>query len=471
MEARIGGARGATEGAAYDPATARYLCFADARHRFAAGDDTPRAYLERCLERIEQTEPAVRAFTTVDTNGARAAADAASARWKSGRPISLVDGMPVGIKDCFDVKGFVTACNSPLFADNRATIDAAHVDALRRGGAVILGKTVTTELTTALPGPTWNPWDLERTPGGSSSGSAAAVAARMLPLATGSQVRGSILRPASICGVVGMKPTFGAINRFGGIDLSPSCNHLGFLAGTLTDAWETAHYIASVAGGDPGCEPLVGSARLPAARKPVRVGTQYTAGWAHTDETSKTLFRQFLDRVTALGIEVIEPTAGQELADYEDATARTPEFFFDVMLWEIRWPSRIWREMHPEALSEPMAGYVARAEQMTPEEYRRALRRRDDLRNRHRALRGRVDCFVSLAHIGPGQKGQPRGGTPWFNDASSAIGAPSFSLPLLATDGVPLGIQIVGFERDDEDLAGIARMLLGAFGSQTVGPG
>lgn len=455
----------------YDPTTARYLSFADARRSFSSGSDTPRAYLERCLERIAEQEPQVQAFVVIDSAGVRTAADAATARWKAGRPLSIADGMPVGIKDCFDVKNFVTACNSPLFATNMAQLDAAHVDALRRGGAVIVGKTVTTELTMALPGPTWNPWDLERTPGGSSSGSAAAVAAGMLPLATGSQVRGSVLRPASICGVIGMKPTFGAINRFGGIDPSPSCNHLGFLSGTLTDAWETAHYIASVAGGDPGCPSLAGSETLPARQKPARIGVQYTAGWQHTDDVSKELFRKVLSALAARGIEVIEPDVNEELASYEDTTARTPEFFFDLMLWEIRWPFRLLRETHPEKLSEPMTGYIARAEQMTTEDYARALRRRDDLRRRHRALRGKVDCFVSLAHIGPGQKGQPRGGTPWYNDASSAIGAPSFSLPLLAVEDVPLGIQIVGFEGEDEALAAIARSLLDDFGSQTVGPG
>src|SRR5262249_18893944 len=255
---------------AYDPKTASYLCFAEARRAFAQSSDTPRAYLERCLERICESEPKVRAFVAIDSDGARAAADASTARWRQGRPLSAVDGLPVGIKDCFDVRGFATECNSGLFAANQAKIDAAHVDALRRGGALIVGKTVTTELTMALPGPTWNPWDLGRTPGGSSSGSAAAVAARMLPLATGSQVRGSVIRPASICGVIGMKPSFGALNRFGGIDPSPSCNHLGFMSGTLTDVWETAHHIAAVAGGDPGCEALVGNATLPTARKPSR---------------------------------------------------------------------------------------------------------------------------------------------------------------------------------------------------------
>ena len=171
----------------------------------------------------------MRAFVSLDLDAARRDADAAGARWRAGTPRSLVDGMPVGIKDCFDVRGLQTRANCAYFDDAPpAETDAAHVDALRRGGAVLLGKTVTTELTMAAPGPTWNPWDLTRTPGGSSSGSAAAVGAGMLPLATGSQVRGSVLRPASICGVIGFKPTYGALNHQGGIDPQPSVNHLGF---------------------------------------------------------------------------------------------------------------------------------------------------------------------------------------------------------------------------------------------------
>jgi Asp-tRNA(Asn)/Glu-tRNA(Gln) amidotransferase A subunit family amidase len=413
----------------------------------------------------------VQAFVAIDADGARAAADGSTARWRAGRPLSVVDGLPVGIKDCFDVRNFVTGCNSALFADNRATIDAAHVDALRRGGAVVVGKTVTTELTMALPGPTWNPWDLARTPGGSSSGSAAAVAAQMLPLATGSQVRGSVIRPASICGIIGMKPTFGALNRSGGIDPSPSCNHLGLLGGTLTDVWETAQHIAAVAGGDPGCPPLAGSATLPVAHKPARMARQYTAGWQHTDEASKATFAGFLHELGSLGVELVEPQVSGELAAYEDATAQVPEFFFDLMLWETRWPFRILRETNPQALSEPMTGYIRRAEELTAADYRRALQRREELRARHRALAGKVDAFITLAHIGPGQKGQPRGGTPWYNDASSAIGAPSFNLPLMVVESVPLGVQVMGFEGGDEELTAIARWLLAAFCSQTIGPG
>jgi Asp-tRNA(Asn)/Glu-tRNA(Gln) amidotransferase A subunit family amidase len=445
---------------AYDPRTARYLCFGEARQAFAAGSDTPRAYLERCAEQIARLEPTVQAFVRLDLDGARESSDRSSERWRAGRALSAVDGMPVGIKDCYDVGGLPTEVGSRMFKDNIAPIDAAHVDALRRGGALIVGKTHTTELTMALPAPTANPWDVTRTPGGSSSGSAAAVAAGMLPVATGSQVRGSVIRPASICGIVGMKPTYGALNRNGGIDPSPSLNHLGLLAGTLSDAWEVAHHIAQMVGGDPGYAPLQGGPHLPQARRPVRLARQYTYGWNQTDEASKAEFERYLRGLDAAGVEIVEPAAAAELKAYEDATARTPEWFFDAMLWEFRWPLRAWRDLRPGTVSAAIEGFIDKAAQMTLADWQRANARREDLRARHRALAGKVDGFVTLAHIGPGQKGQPKVGTPWYNDASSAIGAPTFNLPLLAVEDVPLGVQVMGFEGGDEDLAALARWML-----------
>ncbi len=454
----------------YDPKTARYLCFTEASANFRGGADSPRAFLERCLETIERLEPGVRAFVCLDVDAARRAADAASARWRAGTPRSAVDGLPVGIKDCFDVRGFPTRANSAYFAAAAdAVTDAAHVDALRRGGAVVLGKTVTTELTMAAPGPTWNPWDLTRTPGGSSSGSAAAVAAGMLPLATGSQVRGSVIRPASICGVIGLKPTFGALNRYGGVDPSPSINHLGLLGGTLADVWSVAHYIAAVAGADPGCVAHFDQPTLPPAERPRRLARQYTAGWQHTDAASREVFEAYLLVLEQAGIEIVEPAAAPEFAAYEHASASVPEWFFDLMLWEIRWPMLAWREQRPDAFSETMLGYIDRAAQLQPADYERACAARERLRALHRALAGKVDGFITLAHIGPGQSGQPKTGTPWYNDASSAIGAPTLNLPLLAVDGLPLGVQLMGFEHHDARLAAIGRWLLARDASPMLG--
>ena len=128
-------------------------------------------------------------------------------------------------------------------------------------------------------------------------------------------------------------------------------------------------------------------------------------------------------------------------------------------------------EMRPDAISAGVRGYIERAVQLTVSDYGSALARRDRLRALHRALAGRVDAFITLAHIGPGQKGHPPVGTPWYNDASSAIGAPTLNLPLLSVEGVPLGVQLMGFEGADADLVSVARWLLEACGSQTVGPG
>ena len=456
---------------AYDPRTARYLCFADARTAFADHRDSPRAWLERCLAQIARREPEIRAFAELDVEAARTAADESSERWRRGQALSRLDGMPVGIKDCFDVRGLPTRVNSALFADRIGEVDAAHVDALRRGGAVLVGKTTTTELTMALPAPTWNPWDLTRTPGGSSSGSAAAVAACMLPIATGSQVRGSVIRPASICGVIGLKPTFGALNRHGGVDPNPSLNHLGLLGGTLTDIWETAHHIGQVAGPDPGYRPFAGPATLPPPRAPARLARQFTCGWSKTDEASQSAFERLLAELRSRGTEIVEPAATPELEAYEAATTATPEFFFDILAWELRWPLRPMSEMRPDAISAGVRSYIERAGQLTVSDYGSALARRDRLRAQHRALAGRVDAFITLAHIGPGQKGHPPVGTPWYNDASSAIGAPTLNLPLLSVEGLPLGVQLMGFEGADADLVSVARWLLEACGSQTVGPG
>jgi Asp-tRNA(Asn)/Glu-tRNA(Gln) amidotransferase A subunit family amidase len=450
----------------YDPKSASYLSFAAAKRAFAAGSDTPRAFLERCIEQIERREPQIKAFVRLDFEGARQQADASATRWQRGQPLSAVDGLPVGIKDCFDIAGWPTEVNSALFREHVAEIDAAHVDALRAGGAVVLGKTTTTELTMASPAPTSNPWSLEHTPGGSSSGSAAAVAARMLPLATGSQVRGSVLRPASICGIIGMKPTFGALNRYGGIDPSPSLNHLGFLGGTLTDVWESAHHIGNTAGGDPGYPALLGARELLPPRRPKRLVRQYTSGWSKTDEASQQAMAAFLRSLEAEGVEILEPSQVPALREYEDVTTRTPEFFFDLMTFELRWPLRLWAQRRPGSVSETVAGYLSKAEAMSVDDYRRACARREQLRTLHRALKGKVDGFITLAHIGPGQLGQPKTGTPWYNDASSAIGAPTLSLPVLAVEELPLGVQVMGFEYEDAELVAMARWIIGRHAPQ-----
>jgi Asp-tRNA(Asn)/Glu-tRNA(Gln) amidotransferase A subunit family amidase len=238
--------------------------------QFADGSSTPRAFLEDGLEIAARLEPEIRAFAHLDLEGARRQADASSARWRDGRALSPIDGMPVGIKDIIETADMPTGMGSPLFDGWRSNRDAASVFALREAGAVIVGKTVTTEFAATEPGPTRNPWDPARTPGGSSSGSAAAVGAGILAGALGTQVIGSIVRPAGYCGCVGFKPTVGALNRGGSHDyLSQSV--LGTLGATLSDAWSLAVAIGQRSGGDPGHAPLSGPTAMPPARPPRRL--------------------------------------------------------------------------------------------------------------------------------------------------------------------------------------------------------
>src|SRR5271167_2796373 len=170
---------------------------------FASGADSPVRVLEECLAEIDQREPEVAAFTVIDAPAARAAAEASTKRWRAHAPLSAIDGMPVGVKDMIDTADLVTGMGSPLFDGHRPRFDAASVQGLREAGAVILGKTVTTEFASSHPRGTRNPWDLTRTPGGSSSGSAAAVGCGMLCGGLGTQVVGSILRPSGYCGAYG----------------------------------------------------------------------------------------------------------------------------------------------------------------------------------------------------------------------------------------------------------------------------
>src|SRR5258707_5873638 len=241
--------------------------FHRARHMFAVGRDSPSALVEKCLTGIAELEPEICAFVHRNEEAARGAAALSTQRWRDGKSLSLIDGMPVGIKDIVETMDMPTEMGSPLYKGWRSRRDAATIAALREAGAIVLGKTVTTEFAATFPGGTRNPWDLARTPGGSSSGSAAAVAAGMVCAGLGTQVVGSIIRPASFCGCVGFKPSLGAINRGGSHDaLSQSCD--GGLAASLEDAWNFCWAIAQRAGGDPGFPGLAGPQSISHATPP-----------------------------------------------------------------------------------------------------------------------------------------------------------------------------------------------------------
>lgn len=429
--------------------------FLAATVQFAGGRDTPRAYLERCLDALAVWEPKIGAFVHTNLDGARAAADASSRRWRDNKPLSAIDGMPVGIKDIIETADMPTEMGSPLFEGWRSERDAAAVAALREAGAVILGKTVTTEFAATEPRGTRNPWDLARTPGGSSSGSAAAVAAGLVSAALGTQVMGSIVRPASYCGCVGFKPSVGGLNRGGSHDeLSQSC--MGVLAATLEDAWQVASEIAARAGGDPGYPGLVGPLRMPAPAKPNRLVFLETAGWQVASPEAKQALQQSLARLARDGVEVVTRQSDKLVGAVEEAIANARALSIRINTWESRWPLNTYRNRDSGKLSRAMLARLAQAEEMSLDDYRADVDERIRIRTLYEDLAAQCDACVTLAAPAAAPIGLGSTGDPIFAVPFSLLGVPAISLPLLHEQALPLGLQVTGFHGKDAATSAIA---------------
>jgi Asp-tRNA(Asn)/Glu-tRNA(Gln) amidotransferase A subunit family amidase len=422
---------------------------------FAGGADSPVRVLEECLAEIDAREPMVGAFTVIDARAARDGARASAERWQSSRPLSAIDGMPVGVKDMIDTADMVTGMGSPLFDGYRPRFDAASVQGLRESGAVIVGKTVTTEFAASQPGRTRNPWDLTRTPGGSSSGSAAAVGCGMLCGGLGTQVVGSILRPAGFCGAYGFKPSVGAINRGGSLDyLSQSVT--GTIAASLADAWAMARAVAERVGGDPGYPGLAGPLTLPPERRPGRLALLRTAGWPMLAEPARASLEAALDRLRAAGVTVLTEDDCAEIAAVEAAIGEAIEICMGVNSWEWRWPLGSFMARDASLLSESTRERHARSLAMTQAEYAALLVRRDAARRAYTALARQVDAVVSVTAPGAAPVGLASTGNPIFVAPGSLLGAPGVSLPVLDDGGLPLGLQVLGFPQGDADLLAVA---------------
>jgi Asp-tRNA(Asn)/Glu-tRNA(Gln) amidotransferase A subunit family amidase len=347
---------------------------------------------------------------------------------------------------------------SPLFAGWRSQRDAASVAGLRAAGAVVVGKTVTTEFAATHPAGTRNPLDVARTPGGSSSGTAAAVAAGLLSAGIGTQVVGSIVRPASYCGVFGFKPTMGAINRGGSHDgLSQSAH--GVLAASLEDAWQVVYEIALRAGGDPGFPGLIGPAKMPPAQKPRAVAVLETEGWAAAEPETRLCLEESLYGLARSGIDILrrdEPA----VAAVEDALGDGVALSRGINAWESRWPLNVYRQRDASKLSPVMLERLAQAEAMSPDDYRTLLHRRSDARARYAALAPLCDACITLSAAGPAPVGLASTGDPRFAVPSSLLGVPALSLPVFEVEGLPVGLQVLGFEHGDADVFAHAALLL-----------
>lgn len=438
------------------------VSFSKAVPEFLDGRRTPREFLEDCLEVIAARDKNVKAFVTLNIVGARKSADAATKRYRAGAPLSPVDGCPVGLKDIIATADMPTQMGSPVFKGWQSGQDAACVAALRKGGAVILGKTVTTEFAIGYSGPATNPFDPERTPGGSSSGSAAAVGAGMVPAALGTQTGASTLRPASYCGVVGFKPTIGLLNTGGIHPLSATCDHLGIIAGMLEDTWRFASQI-SLGMGSPGFGFLSGAGALPPARKPRRLIRLYTRGWKEIDRETAAGFEAVAEALEERGVEIASRNTDPGVAKLEDKLEHGVDGGMWIVACEMRWPFEDYIARYGKMIGTRIHGLIDRANKTSPAEYEALLANRRVVQSLFRETAAGFDGLITLASSGPAPEGLEYTGHRTFPSYGSWLGLPAFSLPLMQVNGLPVGVQLMGVDGSDGALCATARWIMEHF--------
>jgi aspartyl-tRNA(Asn)/glutamyl-tRNA(Gln) amidotransferase subunit A len=397
---------------------------------------SPQTLLEACLDRIAKRDQEVRAWVYVDEAGARATARERDAEARAGRLRGPLHGVPVGIKDIFHVAGMTTTCGAAPAFHTSATEDATSVARLRAAGAIVLGKAHTTEFAYFEPAPTRNPWNPAHTPGGSSSGSAAAVAARMVPLALGTQTVGSVLRPAAYCGVVGFKGTHGLIPTDGVVPLAWSLDHVGVFARGVAD-------VALATG------VLAGRRLVAAGTAPPRLALAPALLERATPEVAG-LVRATAERLARAGATVNEVAlpasfaglhaAGRAVLEVEAATYHEALYQAHADAYRPRT-----RELIAGGLARPAVAYV------------RAQRARLAFRDDVMPLLAAHDALLSPTAPSPAPEGFATTGDPWFCAPWSFAGTPAISLPVgVSSLGLPHAVQLVSAAGRDAALLAVA---------------
>lgn len=427
-----------------------------ARARLEAGTLTSEALVSACLARISARDAQVGAWAYLDPKAALAAARSADAARAAGSATGRLAGIPVGVKDIIDTADMPTECGTPVFAGRRPDADASVVAQLKAEGAIIIGKTVTTELAFFGPGKTKNPKDPARTPGGSSSGSAAAVADFQAPLALGTQTAGSIIRPASYCGAVGFKPTFGFASRTGVLAQSAPLDTIGGYARSIEDIALLMDAISAydLADRDMTCGPkpsLVAALQTPVARAP-RLAFVKSPAWPQADAAARAAFEAFAGSFRGRA-EVVETPLP---ADFEGS----------LRLQQIVQFTDIARNYGPIAdanasrVSDKLKEIVAEGRSFSNADYAAARADREPLYNALRPILVNYDAILTPAAPGAALEGLGATGSPMFNALWTYLGMPCISLPLLNVGGLPLGVQLTGARDADASLLRVAQWLM-----------
>ncbi|MDA0305894.1 MAG: amidase [Proteobacteria bacterium] len=394
--------------------------------------------IARCRDRIEARDPEVLAWKTLDWDFVDRQIDALTT-WPMEKRGALF-GLPVGVKDIFDTADLPTGYGSAIYEGHQPGADAAAVARLRAAGAIILGKTVSTEFAYWKAGPTRNPLNLERTPGGSSSGSVAAVADGMVPLAIGSQTAASTIRPAAYCGIVGFKPTRGLISLAGIKALSNSLDTVGVFAKDVAGAG----LLSGVLAGRPNLMAPVGSV------SPPRLALRTSPEWEKVAPSALDAVKKVADLAAQHGADVTTdavPAAFAELADIQTS----------MMACEAARELAHEHRCHFDALSQPLRDLLVQGESISAAAYDDGCRRRDECLAEIDSLFGDADALLAPSTLDEAPLFDEGTGDPIMSRAWTLLGLPSITLPCgTGENGLPLGLQIAARPRDDDKLLGIA---------------
>lgn len=426
------------------------LTAAEASRRMKAGELTALAYADAFIERVAEREADVQAWVHLDPENVRAAARAADERRRDGHAPGPLNGIPVGIKDIIATADMPTQNGCAYYKDHQPERDAGCIAQLRGAGAIIMGKTVTTELATHVPNKTRNPHNLEHTPGGSSSGSAAAVACGMVPMALGTQTGGSVIRPASYNGIYGIKPTLGLISRTGVTMQSHTLDTVGVYGRCLEDLAlgvdAVGAYDAADAVSYARPRPNLSEALAQGASATPSLAFFRSPAWEVAEPTAKEGLERFAKALGDRVVDVEIPAFDGIVQHHANVMAGEQASHYGPLL-----------AASPDGISASLAERIRKGEAVLARAYVDGLRARgrayaalEDVLSRHTAI-------LTLSSPGPAPKGLGSTGNAIFNGMWTLLGVPCISLPLMTIGGMPCGVQLIGLRRDEARLLRVAR--------------
>ena len=414
------------------------------------GEITSEKYVTAFLEHIKNREPEVGAWIFLDPEMALQQAREADKRRRDKIPGKL-NGLPIGIKDIIDTKDMPTENGSLIHKDRRPPEDAHLVKLLRDAGAVIMGKCVTTEFALSAPGKTKNPKDLECTPGGSSSGSAAAVSDYMIPLAIGSQTGGSVLRPASFTGILGLKPTFGTISRSGMSPISERLDHPGIYANSIDDIRLVASVILSYDKKDLDMDSNYSFRNASNLKKPLKFAFIKGPVWGSGDHDMQEKVKQFVDNSN---LEI----ASVELGDDFIEAARCHEIIMNGSISRslANYYENNKSKLHPFTITRFESG-----KSVSTNSYIDAIEKAKKMKQTLSEIFLKFDAIITPAAPGQAPRDLMNTGNAIFNGYWTMLGVPAISLPLLeGKDGLPIGIQVITSWNKEAELLDISKIIL-----------